>query len=348
MNDLSGLDWSSNNTNGSQSQSNNTSKPAYSYPSLQPTPSPSGSGRSTPLAFNNLQSTGNSSKVLRPASKPATPANDSFASLLKPGANKSQNTLSLQERQKQLQEEKLRLEEERRKRIEAQYGSQGWDGLGQQRSPAASPPSVGGLSNTINKPFANIPAQARPSRTQESEDDILAAFNSAAPVDASSHFPPPQSIGSGASTPANLSAKSPPPLPVQGSSNGGFEFDDDDDPFGLSQVKQTSRPSAPAPAPAATDDDDILGMLGRPVSEMPKPAPPKPARRERSPSPPPVAQEENFSGHPQAKAVSELVDMGFPADKAANALAQTDTGMNVQAAVSILLNQAHEEARDAV
>ena len=339
MNDLSGLDWSSSTSNSSQFQST-AAKPSHSYPSLQPTPSPSGSGRSTPLNLNNLQNTGNSNKVLRPgSSKPSTPANDSFASLLKPGASKGQNTLSLQERQRQLQEEKARQEEERRKKFDAQYGSQGWDGLG--RSAAASPPTVGGggLSNTINKPFANIPAQTRQGKTQESEADILAAFNSAAPVDASSHFPPPRQQ-SGASTPANLTSKSPPP--VQGSSNGGLDFDDDDDPFGLSQVKQRHATPAQATTQISNDDDDILGMLGRPVSEMPKPAPPKPVRKERSPSP---VQQQDSGSHPQARAVAELVDMGFPAEKAADALAQTDTGTNVQAAVSILLNSAHAEAQ---
>jgi hypothetical protein len=284
--------------------------------------------------------------VLRPGSKPSTPANDSFASLLKPGANKTSNTLSLQERQRQLQEEKAKQEEERRKKLEAQYGSQGsgafWDGLGgQQRT--TSPLTNAGLSNTINKPFASIPGPSSAAKVQAEEDDILAAFDSSAPVDASSHFPPPRSIGSGTSTPANLTARS--PAPLQTSSNGGFDFDNDDDPFGLSQVKQKPATSAVPPASNGNDDDDILGMLGRPVSELPKPAPPSPkrTRRPRSPSPPERASD--LQEHPQMKAVSELVDMGFPADKAADALAQTDTGSNVPAAVSLLLNSAHEEAK---
>ncbi|KIW07232.1 uncharacterized protein PV09_02089 [Verruconis gallopava] len=345
MDDLSGLDWSSSNDN-SYKPAAQAAKPPFAYPSIQPTPSPSISGRSTPLTFNNSQqNTGIQGKVLRPgSSRPTTTVNDSFANLLKPSASKAQNTLSLQERQRQLQEEKARQEEERRKNLEAQYGSQSafWDELGgERRATTASPPTNARLSHTINKPFEGIPLASQTSNRKDDEEDLLAAFNSSAPVDASSHFPPPQTMNSGWGTPGDSKSRSPPPL--QSSNNSGFDFVDDDDPFGLNEVKQKSNTSAPPP-PTTNDDDDILGMLGKPVSELPKPkTEPAPETKSLSPSPP--AQDSDMSSHPQAKAVSELVDMGFPAGKAANALAQTDTGTNVQAAVSILLNQAHEEAR---
>src|SRR5205814_1320153 len=89
-------------------------------------------------------------------------------------------------------------------------------------------------------------------------------------------------------------------------------------------------------APIA-DDDDILGMLGKPVSELPPPTlQDEPAVQE---------EESELPIDPRDKAVEDLVDMGFPADKAALALARTEDGTNVQAAVGILLNEAHEESR---
>jgi hypothetical protein len=281
--------------------------------------------------------------------------------LLGSGANKAQSNLTLQERQKQLLEEKTRQEAEQRKKQEAHYGhGTFWDGLGQKQNGSSAGASSGsgtltpipapgsrtntpGLSGTINKPFADLNA-ARISARPETENDILAGFNSAAPVDASSHFPPQHNFGSGRSTPVNLQAASISKGPSPASNNGGFDFDDDDDPFGLNKIAQKKAPFAAQPASNGDgDDDDILGMLAKPISEIPRP---KPAAKPREPSPPSVSREPVADDdHPQSKAVSELVDMGFPADKSADALAQTDTGMNVQAAVGILLNQAHEAAK---
>lgn len=355
MEDLSGLDWNATTNNNAKPPT--TTNPTYSYPSLRPTPSPSNSGRSTPqAAFQGLNSI--SRPTPKPLSKPATPANDSFAGLLSGGANKVQNNLSLQERQKQLLEEKARQEAEKRSKLESHYGSQHgafWDGLG-NRSGASSgistpsmltiSPPPAGLSNAINKPFAGINGGSLRKATQSPEvDDILAAFNSSAPVDASSHFPPPQNTSSGISTPATLSITSRGPI-IPASSNAQFDFADDDDPFGLSQMKQNSTSPAPPP-PTNDDDDDILGMLGKPVSEIPKPVP-KPAQVEQTATRSPdwaAEQEDDLPNGPADKAVAELVDMGFPANKAAIALAQTDSGTDVQGAVGILLNQAHEEAK---
>jgi hypothetical protein len=354
MDDLSGLDWNSSNSSNPPKQQ---TAPSYSFPTLRPTPG--GSRSSTPASLSTANLPANS-RSPKPISKPTTPANDSFASLLGSGANKGQSNLTLQERQKQLIEEKARQEAEQRKKQEAQYGhGTFWDGLGQKQNANGSAASIGsgtltptgaphgsrkttpGLSNAINRPFADI-NPAKVAMRPKTEDDILAGFNSAAPVDSSSHFPPQHSFGSGRSTPASLQAPSVPKGPSPASNKGDFNFDDDDDdPFGLSKIAQKPAPYAQQPT-ATGDDDDILGMLAKPVSEIPRP---KPAAKPRQPTPPSRSPEPVSDDHPQSKAVTELVDMGFPADKSADALAQTDTGMNVQAAVGILLNQAHEEAK---
>jgi hypothetical protein len=359
MDDLNGLDWS-------KPAKQPAATPA-AFPPFRQSPGPTSqlSGRSTPLASLSAQQSGVGAQQPKPfkaPSKPATPANDSFASLVSSKASKPAGSgLSLQERQKQLQEEKLRQEEEQRRQYDASFGgadSQFWNKVGSGKSTpepsvlAIPPPGSNNpfskqtLSQTINKPFAGLDtASKRPVPVQSppaaDTDDIFAAFNSAAPVDKSSHFPPP-SNGSGRSTPAFSATASRGPTPLPQTSNvNAFAADDDDDMFGLKQMAQKS--TSPAPPPPANDDaDDILGLLAKPVEEFKKEEP-KPAvkqarqeaARERSSSP--------MNAHDRA--VAELVDMGFSANQSAIALATTDSGLDVQAAVGWILNQAHAQTK---
>ena len=108
---------------------------------------------------------------------------------------------------------------------------------------------------------------------------------------------------------------------------------EDDDLFGLSEARPR-RADTEATTTTLDSDDDVLGLLGKPASS-----------RTRQASPPHEIRDEATHLRPQDKAVAELVDMGFPADKANFALEATGSGVDVQAAVGILLNQAHAEAR---
>ncbi|KAJ4347748.1 auxilin-like clathrin-binding protein required for normal clathrin function [Ascochyta clinopodiicola] len=355
MDDLNGLDWS-------QPAKQPSTTPA-AFPPFRQSPTPQLSGRSTPLSGLSAQQSGAgagaaSAKPFKAPSKPATPANDSFAGLISTKSSKPAGSgLSLQERQKQLQEEKLRQEAERRKQYDASFGgadSQFWNQVGSGKS-TPEPSSLGAipppgsnnpfskqtLSQTINRPFAGLDtASKRPMQSPPAEDDILAAFNSAAPVDRASHFPPP-SNGSGRSTPAFSASVSRGHTPLPQPSNVNAFADDDDDMFGLKQLAQKSTSPAPPP-PTNNADDDILGLLGKPVSEFQREEP-KPAVDERRQE----TQHERSSSPMNAhdRAVAELVDMGFPADRSAIALATTDSGLDVQAAVGWILNQAHAEAK---
>lgn len=313
MDDLSGLSWDA-------SSSNDPKKPppmssGLLFPDVRRNDN---SGRSTPLSTSSGRS--------NTPTKAATPAGDSFANLVSFGSsNSNKNSISLAEQQKQLEEDRARKDAENKNRFETQYGSQNshfWDSLERSGN---------------NKPAVTT---QQPSQSPD-EDDILAAFNSAAPVDASTHFPIPSH------SPSPQVGKT----PVQSGSNGvassstpqqnQVPFPDDDDPFGLGQMKPKP---APVPPPAQDDDDDFLGDLNKPVSEFSRqepPAPsPKPPRREtpREPSPPKPTNGVD-------RAVAELVDMGFPADKASEALSTTPSGTDIQAAVGWLLTQAHEESR---
>lgn len=313
MDDLNGLSWSS-------SSPNDTKKPppmnsSFLFPTARPNNT---SGRSTPLSASSGPS--------NPPSKPATPSGDSFANLVSFSSSNTNKNLPLIEQQKRLQEEKARKEAENRARYESQYGGQNnqfWDNL-----------EKGGSTN----PFSSSATPSRRGASSPDEDDLLAAFNASAPVDASTHFPAPSPSPSlqipPSTTSRSQSANGPSPL----QQNNDLSFNDDDDPFDLNQLKPKSQPPPQPSQP--DDDDDFLGLLGKPVSELPPPAPPKDSPKAQSPersSPRPT----NGVDH----AIAELVDMGFPADKASQALGMTSSGTDVQAAVGILLTQAHEESR---
>ncbi|KAL1851273.1 auxilin-like clathrin-binding protein required for normal clathrin function [Paecilomyces lecythidis] len=316
MEDLSGLSWTP--------SSNEAKKPppmssSSLFSTMRSTPL---SGRSTPLSGPSGPS--------NPPSKPTTPASDSFANLVSFNSSNPDKNLSLAERQKRLQEERAKQEAEKRQRWEAQYGgnnAQFWDQLGQGGS---SPATVGAAPSSV-------PPKIR--SPEEDEDDILAAFKASAPVDASTNFPIPSSTSSPAPAPAATTSGF---VPTPQKDN--LSFLDDDDPFGLGQMSSKPAASTTTPKPTQeTTDDDFLGDLAKPVSEFSS------TTAQRSSSQTPVIEETKDISKPADdvdRAVAELVDMGFPADKAHQALRSTESGTDVQAAVGWLLNQAHAESRE--
>jgi hypothetical protein len=312
-----------------------------SYPSLQATPSPFGSGRSTPA------STQGSNAASKPA--PAKPPQDSFSNLVNFGPAKASQNLTLAERQAQLEAEKRKKEEEKRKLTEAQFGSgQHWDMLG-SRGQTSSP--------SIQQP---PPPQQQTSKASNDDDDLFAAFNKDTKVDQSSYYPPPETK---TSTPANgtqLDLTNPSSWAAP-SSNAGAFAPEDDDPFGLSEMKSNGAPAPSQPQP--TDDDDFLGDLGRPVDEVrqkqqtvgPQGEPGKPIEDADSSSSEdelPIRQRDDTqrpkpSSNPAFdRAVAQLVDYGFAAEDARRALVESGAGTNVQAAANWLLDEAHRKAKE--
>lgn len=270
------------------------------------------SGRSTPLSFQSEKSN---------SPKPATPANDSFANLVCFGASNASKNLSLLEQQRKLQEERSKKEAEQRTKFEAQYGArnaQFWDHL--EQSGKKSP-------NTATHQHAQI----------SDDDDLLAAFNASAPRDSSTNFPVPGHTLSPRLQTAGRQEPTKGTSPVPGA-DGLTLFDDDDDPFGLQQLKSKTLPDT---RPEQADEDDFLGDLSKPVSEFP--------RVERHDSPAVSSSDDGYRESGPAdgvdRAIAELVEMGFPADEARQALSSTTSGTDVQAAVGWLLNCAHAKSR---
>ncbi|KXX78918.1 UBA domain-containing protein 7 [Madurella mycetomatis] len=342
MDDLSGLNWSAPNPAKPAQQGPNPT--TTTYPTLRPTPSPFASGRNTPLSAQGSGAAG----AKAPAAKPAQ---DSFGNIFNFGPGKTNANLSLRERQDQLEAEKRRKEEERRKQAQAHYGDgRFFDSLGQSQS--------GSGSLRAASPAAPLPAMTGPSPgTQnakpaaESDDDLFAAFNASTKVDNSSHFPPPASSDSPSPAPAPALDLSNPQswnkAPV--SSGGGF-VDDDDDLFGLNQLKT----KASAPPPPAADEDDFLGDLGKPVDQVRKQAAPAFSREPEPGKPIEDSSSDSEDEQPAAsddpfdRAVAQLVDYGFTPENARRGLTESGAGLDVQAAVNWLLDDAHRQAKEKV
>ena len=352
MNDLSSLDWNGSKA-GPSGQQPSGPKGSY-YPALRPTPPTSGRSTPSPALFpspahkpaNNAQAN----------SRGSTPANDSFANLVSFNATQSAKNLSLQEQHKKLQAEKAAQEAERRRQFDTRFGNPSpgtppWNTLADARttptgvaSPLPYMPNKEYEEQPMKKKTQNANSMLPPPLTSQapkpaeeiSEGDILAAFNASAPVDKSSHMPLPSKLDTDAWKRDNMGVS---PQTAESFPNA-TSFDADDDPFGLGVAPSNSvKPNDILNAEGDTstqDEDDVLGMLSRPVSEFPKPTPIETTHSETLTS---------KSDNPKIQALNELVDMGFEPAKCKKALDSTESGTDVQAAVGWLLNQAHEESR---
>ncbi|KAL8371567.1 hypothetical protein RB595_001385 [Gaeumannomyces hyphopodioides] len=345
MDDLSGLNWSTP-ANGSSKPPPMNPSSAFSYPSLRPTPSPQPSGRNTPISSQG-------SGAPKPPAAAAKPAQDSFSGLMNFGTAKSTANLSLREQQERLEAEKRKKEEEKRRQAQANFGDgRFFESLGQGGSRAATP--------------AAAAAGVQNGKAKDADDDLFAAFKSTTQVDNASYFPPGSQLDktaaasrgpSPAAVPApapGLDLSNPNSWAAPGGSNGAFA---DDDPFGLSELK----PKAPATVAVNEEEDDLLGDLGRPVEEVrreqqaraqakapkrPEPEPGKPIEHSESESESEDEEPRAASNDPFDKAVSQIVDYGFTPENARRALTESGAGLNVQAAVNWLLDDAHRQAKE--
>ncbi|KAK6354531.1 hypothetical protein TWF696_003674 [Orbilia brochopaga] len=339
MDDLTGLSWTA---SSSQPSATNPapSKADYSSTSLRSTPTltpQSAASISRPTSTKPLPGAG---FVRQDAAAAGSNGLDSFSSLVNFGAKKATNTssMSLLEQQKKMQEDKAKADLLQQQRLDQQFS--GLDSLG---SFGAAAPSSG--SNGFRPP--PFGSRSTPSPNPPDQDDLLAGFSADAKVNRASHFPPPSAATPPTVTPSLLPSRpTPSPQPQQSlQSSDPFDLDSFGDDLPRSHVQQS------APAAVSNDDDDILGLLGKPVEEVkkktPSPPPSKPPRQPRRPenedirsvarTPPPGKD-------PRDPAIAELVDMGFSVEDAKRALAETDTGLDVRGAIDFLLKEAHSRS----
>ncbi|KAL9610264.1 MAG: hypothetical protein Q9167_005035 [Letrouitia subvulpina] len=265
-----------------------------------------------------------------PRSNSSTPANDSFSNLVSFQATRTNKILSLQEQQ--------RLKEEQRQKLQNQHFGEGItnfgsaDGeflekLGSGRSTpmtAASPPPNSTTSQH------RIPKQHQ--KTGESvESDHprkLVQHNGSPSDDLLGGIEETQNSGtSEMGKNGTLREISPSPLKDGDGQN-------DDDPFGLGTMSGPTKARLHQPK-VDQDNDDVLGLLGRPISDF-APPPSLPSPKSGSPK--------SEDSSPLDQALAELVDMGFDPVQSREALNSTKTKTDVQGAVSWLLRKAHEES----
>lgn len=158
-----------------------------------------------------------------------TPVNDSFSGLLSLNSGKGTTHVTLQERQRQ-------LIDERRRQIDEQHA--------RQQSDLSHLDALSGA------------------KTNDKVGDILAAFNPSPYKITTGNSPV-------ATTHPLSRGHTPIALPDNASSTittHGTSFDEDDDPFGLGPMGTKPRSTnAPSHTAHTVDNDDILGDLGKPV-----------------------------------------------------------------------------------
>lgn len=317
-----------------------------------PKTSPQSSRSGTPASSTLSNSTS--------ATKNST--SDSFSNLVSFGRNKQNtNNLSLLEQQQLLEAQRRKDEEEKQRQMDQLFGGA----------------SSGGNSSTNNfwsqlEGNVTAPDSSKPSGYEE--EDILAGFTAETPVDNSSYYPPPSRPESNlsnklgkmrmvspemvnndhglndffgarpSSTKTPMAATDPledlmslptsKPTPTQ-------SFD----PFDVESLASrghTPQNTRSAPRTQIDDEFDILGDLGKPVDQItPRPTPsPRPVE-----SPQEKASQPQTTGDPRNSAIAEIMDMGFSAEQAKEALANTDTGLDVQTAIGYILDSAHRKSK---
>ncbi|WVF66648.1 hypothetical protein IAT40_001389 [Kwoniella sp. CBS 6097] len=312
-----------------------------------------GSGRSTPVQ-----------PPPAPAPAPVGGGLDAFSSLLSMPSSSGINggNMTMAQKQKAMEDEKRRKDEEDRKRFEAEGDF--WDNLGSSSASVTTngavkvvPPAMQKMSGPIASGHDDLddflrpapaPATRAKSPLQHASNDILAPFP-VAPVGSKS------SAGTfwddfGDSTAPNLARPAPSSqgLRTAGSSSSQSRSPAPPaDPFDFdaleAAVPKTNGGTSTMRTPVSDfdfgdredhDEEDILGDLGKPVFAKSQS---RPAQAESGPSRPAKTSAISRTSSPPPHIVGQIVEMGFSPTQARQALAKTDTGLDVQAALEILL-----------
>ncbi|PCH40723.1 hypothetical protein WOLCODRAFT_117539 [Wolfiporia cocos MD-104 SS10] len=295
----------------------------------------------------------------RPAQKAASSGGDAFSGLFSGAlAPSSTNGAKMTIAERAAQAERDRLAQLQQQHAAAQRQASAWAGLD----------SLGGFSSGGQ----TSSVQSATSNAQSSDlDDWAFGFETAKPSAPSTSSKPPSAQqddwGDLLSQPTTTKPASTKP-PTTQNARSLLDFEEFESP--VAQTSQSvselggSRSNTPGDFDFGdredrllddnSDEDDILGELGKPVSERP-PAQTRPDRRTPSPNPLRSGQKSRAVS-PPPHVLGQIVEMGFSVQQARIALAATDTGLDVQAALETLLSngaaseqptseRAHDERR---
>ena len=287
------------------------------------------------------------------SSKPMPSSNqDAFSSLFSSSSkSKQEASLSMAERQDLARKQAIKKAEDDRRRNDALWSgieSSGFGGSTASPRPVQAPlqPPAAPAVQHINSPATLVSSV---NKAQDLWD--FDAFSSSVPTSS-------QSSTSKPTLPAVTAA---PPRP-QNRSNDPFDLDNFGQPFSTS--------SAPPKVAVHADDndqvDDILGALAMPVPDAPiqslsahdpriaslsASTAPSSAGSSRVPSPASGSRPSGGrsapkrSSSPPPHIIGQIVEMGFSPQQARQALARTDTGVNVEAALEVLVGQGGGETQ---
>ncbi|KAF9048126.1 hypothetical protein BDZ89DRAFT_1099198 [Hymenopellis radicata] len=302
--------------------------------SISRPPATNGTGYRPNDAFSMLSSAGSSSK---PATRSVTPASipksngpspkpyttssgDAFSGLLS-GAISAKPTSQMTIAERAAQAEKERREAALKAQAVPKTSS-AWDGLdtlsGGSLLPSSPPP-----------PRASSSTPSRPKPATVIDDDWgLGGFGKPTPASVAAD----DDWGLGGldskptATPAHDDGWGMDQLPSARSRNL-WDMDD------FSNKPPSRKPDSPSndfDFGGREDDDDILGDLAKPPEQSRRPSPAVPSLPERRP--------QSRAVSPPPHILGRIVEMGFSIQQARVALASTDTGLDVEAALETLLS----------
>ncbi|KAG6830423.1 hypothetical protein H0H87_008171 [Tephrocybe sp. NHM501043] len=338
---------------------------------IKPTPSPqklgSAPGNAVPKrpqhdVFSMLSSAGSSNPSSRsmspafsgvssqrttpnPATKPVSNGGDAFSNLLSGSlaagtSGNSRQTMA----EKAAEAERQKLESLRRHQQSVKpTTSSAWEGLDSLAKPSAqsAPALAAKPGNALLdddwgfNAFASQPvSRGAPTKTasspvpavssEDTDEDWLGDFGHQ-PISQSQ----PQAFDSSRQ---DFRDDLPPPLPARRRADSLEDFD-----FGNREDALLGDDS--------NDEDDILGALSKPVDAIPKRRTPPATIHDTPPTMQPNSRTNGRAGSPSSRPVSppphilgQIVEMGFSVQQARIALAATDTGLDVEAALETLLS----------
>ncbi|THH10304.1 hypothetical protein EW146_g8412 [Bondarzewia mesenterica] len=312
---------------------NGTRRPSYDAFSLLASSSASPSPSRTPSGTKTNQR-------ITPRPTPSIPSgSDAFSGLLSGSLVGTSNTANLSMAERASKAEKERREALLKRQEEVKQQSSTWAGL-----------------DTLAKGAVASPQPSHPAVTQLPDDDwLFGAVEPAKPSATNSKVAdPPEAQGDvwGLEEFTSRSAKTAPSASaIQSTSLWDLDdFASSSEPVAATSSQSASRSqiSSRSNTPGdfdfgnredgllesdSSNEDDILGDLGKPMDAVPRRSSPVPL----SGSPSQENRQRSMVPSPPPHIIGQIVEMGFSVDQARVALASTDTGLDVQAALETML-----------
>ncbi|KAI0076919.1 hypothetical protein K474DRAFT_1662302 [Panus rudis PR-1116 ss-1] len=301
------------------------------------------SARASPILPSNTGGRGSQTPIQKTSS--ANGGGDAFSGLLSgtfssSSANLANLTIAQRAALVEKQKSEKLLGSQRTSSAHPQQSHDAWAGLDSLAAPSASLSSNATPSSSAQtqediwdfglasapKPSAPAPAVSQPTPTLDDDDFGLGEFTSkpaaSQPMSLSNEPPSSQKdiwdFDEFSSPPvqASKTPRSPEPSIKRSNSPGDFDFGDREGALLDGQ---------------SDDEDDILGDLTKPVDQI-RPVSTTPAAQNRANG------QNSRPVSPPPHILGQIVEMGFSIQQARVALAATDTGLDVQAALETLLS----------